>query len=58
MFNQGQLSIYTEILAAVLEIRPLCAFIDGKTGRGKTRLLAIDWAQHRLHEYGAVRALA
>jgi hypothetical protein len=39
IFNQDQLSIYTAILSAVLENRPLCAFIDGKAGRGKTTLV-------------------
>ncbi|KAJ7847045.1 hypothetical protein B0H13DRAFT_1646251 [Mycena leptocephala] len=39
IFNQDQLSIYTQILSAILEGRPLCAFIDGKAGRGKTTLV-------------------
>ncbi|KAJ7843149.1 DNA helicase Pif1 like protein, partial [Mycena leptocephala] len=36
---QEQLAIYSEILAAVLDNRPLCAFVDGKAGRGKTTLV-------------------
>jgi hypothetical protein len=38
---QDQLSIYTKILGAVLESRPLCAFVDGKAGRGKTTLVNV-----------------
>ncbi|OCH88264.1 hypothetical protein OBBRIDRAFT_734790 [Obba rivulosa] len=37
--NNDQHLIYTEILLAVEEGRPLCAFVDGKAGRGKTFLV-------------------
>ncbi|KAJ7792781.1 hypothetical protein B0H13DRAFT_1675688 [Mycena leptocephala] len=36
MFKCEQLSIYTEILSAIIQNRPLCAFVDGKAGWGKT----------------------
>ncbi|KAJ7094938.1 hypothetical protein C8R44DRAFT_890078 [Mycena epipterygia] len=38
-FKQAQLAIYSEILSAILDNRPLCAFVDGKAGRGKTTLV-------------------
>lgn len=39
MFKREQLSIYAEILSAIIQNRPLCAFVDGKAGRGKTTLV-------------------
>jgi hypothetical protein len=39
MFNSDQLAIYSKILSAVIGNRPLCIFIDGKAGRGKTTLV-------------------
>jgi hypothetical protein len=39
IFKTEQLAIYTQILAAIIEGRPLCAFVDGKAGRGKTTLI-------------------
>lgn len=39
IFKPQQLAIYTQILSAVLENRPLYAFVDGKAGRGKTTLV-------------------
>jgi DNA replication protein DnaC len=39
MFNKGQSSIYSQILSAVEQNQPFCAFIDGKAGRGKTTLV-------------------
>ncbi|KAI0930671.1 hypothetical protein AcW1_010284 [Taiwanofungus camphoratus] len=38
-FNSEQYQIYAEIIDAVLNERPLCAFVDGKAGRGKTFLV-------------------
>ncbi|KAI0675048.1 PIF1-like helicase-domain-containing protein [Trametes maxima] len=37
--NTEQYEIYTEIMDAVAQKRPLCAFVDGKAGRGKTFLV-------------------
>lgn len=37
--NAEQYEIYSDILQAVEEERPLCAFVDGKAGRGKTFLV-------------------
>ncbi|KAI0661178.1 DNA helicase Pif1 like protein, partial [Cubamyces menziesii] len=37
--NAEQYQIYTEIMDAVTHRRPLCAFVDGKAGRGKTFLV-------------------
>ncbi|KAI0356231.1 hypothetical protein OH77DRAFT_1401368 [Trametes cingulata] len=37
--NAEQYRIYTEIMDAVTHRRPLCAFVDGKAGRGKTFLV-------------------
>ncbi|OBZ67116.1 hypothetical protein A0H81_12909 [Grifola frondosa] len=37
--NAEQYKIYTQIMDAVLHNRPLCAFVDGKAGRGKTFLV-------------------
>ncbi|KAI0633333.1 PIF1-like helicase-domain-containing protein [Trametes polyzona] len=37
--NAEQYQIYTEIMEAVAQRRPLCAFVDGKAGRGKTFLV-------------------
>lgn len=39
MFNPDQLAIYNCVLSAITEHRPLCIFIDGKAGRGKTTLV-------------------
>ncbi|KAJ7923936.1 DNA helicase Pif1 like protein [Mycena leptocephala] len=39
MFNTDQLAIYSRILSAITDNRPLCMFIDGKAGRGKTTLV-------------------
>ena len=39
IFKTQQLAIYSEILSAVLESRPLYAFVDGKAGRRKTTLV-------------------
>ena len=39
IFKPQQLTIYDQILSAVLENRPLYAFVDGKAGRGKTTLV-------------------
>ena len=35
--NEEQHEIYTEVMDAVENKRPLCAFVDGKAGRGKTK---------------------
>ncbi|PCH43540.1 hypothetical protein WOLCODRAFT_34112, partial [Wolfiporia cocos MD-104 SS10] len=37
--NAEQRKVYTEILDAVERRQPLCAFVDGKAGRGKTFLV-------------------
>lgn len=37
--NAEQYGIYTEIMDAVTNRKPLCAFVDGKAGRGKTFLV-------------------
>ncbi|KAI0743845.1 DNA helicase Pif1 like protein, partial [Daedaleopsis nitida] len=37
--NAEQYGIYQEIMDAVSHRRPLCAFVDGKAGRGKTFLV-------------------
>ncbi|CCL99864.1 uncharacterized protein FIBRA_01889 [Fibroporia radiculosa] len=37
--NAEQYQVYSEILDAVDDGRPLCAFVDGKAGRGKTFLV-------------------
>ena len=37
--NQEQYGIYKEIMDAVTHKRSLCAFVDGKAGRGKTFLV-------------------
>ena len=37
--NREQHEIYTEVMDAVANQRPLCAFVDGKAGRGKTFLV-------------------
>ena len=37
--NEEQYGIYTEVMDAVTNHRPLCAFVDGKAGRGKTFLV-------------------
>ncbi|KAH9940493.1 DNA helicase Pif1 like protein, partial [Epithele typhae] len=37
--NAEQHGIYTEVMDAVEGNRPLCAFVDGKAGRGKTFLV-------------------
>ncbi|KAL6308048.1 PIF1-like helicase-domain-containing protein [Sparassis latifolia] len=37
--NAEQYCVYTEIQDAVSHDRPLCAFVDGKAGRGKTFLV-------------------
>lgn len=37
--NEEQYGIYTEVMDAVTNRRPLCAFVDGKAGRGKTFLV-------------------
>nr|GAT43072.1 ATP-dependent DNA helicase [Mycena chlorophos] len=39
LFNAEQREIYTAILAAVMARQPLCAFVDGKAGRGKTAMI-------------------
>ncbi|KAF7344341.1 ATP-dependent DNA helicase [Mycena sanguinolenta] len=39
IFNTDQQDIYSQIFSAVMESRPLCIFIDGKAGRGKTTLV-------------------
>ena len=39
IFNADQLAIYAQILSAITDNRPLCIFIDGKAGRGKTTLV-------------------
>lgn len=38
-FEPEQILIYEEIIAAVLEKQPLCIFIDGQAGTGKTYLV-------------------
>ncbi|KZT08457.1 uncharacterized protein LAESUDRAFT_649310 [Laetiporus sulphureus 93-53] len=37
--NEEQYKAYHEILGAVEHNRPLCAYIDGRAGRGKTFLV-------------------
>jgi hypothetical protein len=39
ILKPGQLEIYNFALAAVLNSTPLCLFVDGKAGRGKTMLV-------------------
>ena len=39
LLNGEQHEIYTEVMDAVTHGRPLCAFVDGKAGRGKTFLV-------------------
>jgi hypothetical protein len=39
ILKAGQLEIYNYALAAVMNAAPLCLFVDGKAGRGKTMLV-------------------
>ncbi|KAJ6465569.1 PIF1-like helicase-domain-containing protein [Mycena vitilis] len=39
ILKQGQLEVYNYALNAVLNTTPLCLFVDGKAGRGKTMLV-------------------
>ncbi|KAH9929311.1 DNA helicase Pif1 like protein, partial [Amylocystis lapponica] len=37
--NAEQYAVYMKVLDAVSAGRPMCAFVDGKAGRGKTYLV-------------------
>lgn len=48
-FNPEQLQIFETVWTAIQQSRPLCIFIDGKAGRGKTFLVNALCAQVRGH---------
>ena len=50
LFNPEQRAIYEVIWNAILQNLPLCLFIDGKAGRGKTYLVNALCSQVRGHE--------
>ena len=50
LFNPEQLRIFNIVWDAVEQNQPLCVFIDGKAGRGKTYLVNALCSQVRGHE--------
>jgi len=50
LFNPEQLKIFEIVWNAVQQNQPLCVFIDGKAGRGKTYLVNALCSQVRGHE--------
>jgi hypothetical protein len=50
IFNPEQLFIFNVVWTAILQNKPLCLFIDGKAGRGKTFLVNALCSQARGHE--------
>lgn len=47
MLKEGQRAVYDAIMDAVVNREPLCAFVDGKAGRGKTTLVNVICDQVR-----------